>query len=53
MDNTSTISAVRAEYKEYLREQHPEWSDNTLKTHVSDAFYAYNHIDNFFLEKLI
>lgn len=43
MDNTSTISAVRAEYKEYLREQHPEWSDNTLKTHVSDAFYAYNH----------
>jgi len=43
MDNTATISAVRAEYKEYLREQHPEWTDNTLKTHVSDAFYAYNH----------
>lgn len=43
MDIGTTISAVRKEYKEYLREKHPEWSENTLKTHVSDAFYIWNN----------
>lgn len=43
MDIGSTISAVRKEYKEYLRTKYPNWAENTLKTHVSDAFYLWNH----------
>lgn len=44
MDISSTVSAVRKEYKEYLREKHPEWAETSLKTHVSDAFYLWNNI---------
>ncbi len=43
MDLTATIGEVRNEYKEYLREKHPEWADNTVKTHASDAFYIWNN----------
>ena len=43
MDIGATVSEVRKEYKEYLREQHPEWAENTVKTHVSDAFYIWNN----------
>lgn len=43
MDIGSTIREVRKEYKEYLKENHPEWAENTLKTHVSDAFYIWNN----------
>ena len=43
MDVGTTISAVRKEYKDYLREKHPEWAENTVKTHVSDAFYIWNN----------
>lgn len=43
MDIGTTISEVRKEYKEYLRENHPDWVENTVKTHVSDAFYIWNN----------
>jgi len=43
MDIGATVSAVRKEYREYLREKHPEWADSTVKTHVSDAFYIWNN----------
>ena len=43
MDIGTTVSAVRKEYKEYLRELHPDWAENTVKTHVSDAFYIWNN----------
>lgn len=43
MDIGATISEVRKEYKEYLKEKHPEWAENSVKTHVSDAFYIWNN----------
>lgn len=43
MDIGATVSAVRKEYKDYLREKYPEWAENTVKTHVSDAFYIWNN----------
>lgn len=43
MDIGATVSEVRKEYKDYLREKHPEWAENTVKTHVSDAFYIWNN----------
>lgn len=43
MDIGNTVSRVRKEYKEYLREKHPDWSESTLRTHVSDAFYLYQN----------
>ena len=43
MDISSTVSTVRKEYKEYLRKKHPNWAENKLKAHVSDAFYLWNH----------
>ena len=43
MDIQETISRVRKEYKDYLREKHPDWAENSLSTHVSDAFYLYQN----------
>lgn len=43
MDIGATIKEVRLEYKEYLRGKFPDWADNTLKTHVSDAFFIWNN----------
>lgn len=43
MDISSTIAKVKSEYKEYLRGNHPDWSDSTLRTHISDAFYLYQN----------
>lgn len=43
MDVGATVSAVRKEYKDYLRDNNPDWAENTLKTHVSDAFYLWNN----------
>ncbi|MBR5595875.1 MAG: hypothetical protein IKW30_00515 [Lachnospiraceae bacterium] len=43
MDITATIGEIRNEYKEYLRKKHPEWAENTIKTHASDAFYIWNN----------
>lgn len=43
MDIQETISRARREYKDYLRERHPDWAESTLSTHVSDAFYLYQN----------
>lgn len=43
MDIQSTVTRVKDEYKEYLRQTHPDWADNTVSTHVSDAFYLYQN----------
>lgn len=43
MDIGNTVGKVRKEYKEYLREVHPEWAESTLRTRVSDAFYLYQN----------
>ncbi len=43
MDNSNTIARVKKEYKEYLREKHPDWAESTLRTHISDAFYLYQN----------
>ena len=43
MDVGTTISRVKNEYKEYLREKHPDWAESTLKTHIADAFYLYQN----------
>ena len=31
------------EYKEYLTQKHPEWSESTVNTHVSDASFIWNN----------
>ena len=43
MDIGNTVSRVRKEYKEYLRENHPDWAESTLRTRVSDSFYLYQN----------
>lgn len=43
MDIQSTITRVKGEYKDYLRQTHPDWADSTVSTHVSDAFYLYQN----------
>ena len=43
MDIQSTVTRVKGEYKDYLRQTHPEWADSTVSTHVSDAFYLHNN----------
>lgn len=43
MDINSTVTAIRKEYKEYLKEHHPTWSENIIKTHISNAFYLWTH----------
>ena len=43
MDMQEAISRTRKEYKDYLREKHPEWAESSLSTHVSDAFYLYQN----------
>lgn len=43
MDVGTTIKAVKEEYKQYLRNQNPTWSDNTVRTYASDAFYLWNN----------
>ncbi len=45
---TATISvqeleSLRNEFREYLRVQHPEWVDNTVSMHYSDAFFGLNN----------
>lgn len=40
---SQTAQEIRSEYREYLNQEHPEWSENTVKTHVSDAFYIWNN----------
>jgi len=34
---------IRSSFKEWLSEQYPDWSPNTLTMHCSDAFYLFNN----------
>ncbi len=43
MDIGTTVSAVRREYKDFLRKQNPNWTETVLKTHVADAFFIWNY----------
>lgn len=43
MDIQSTVTRVKGEYKDYLRQTRPDWADSTVSTHVSDAFYLYQN----------
>lgn len=40
MDVVATINRVKAEFKEYLRAERPDWAENAVATYVADAFYA-------------
>ena len=37
------LNQLRAEFRDYMRETHAEWSDSTIFTNASDAFYAFNN----------
>lgn len=37
------LQRLRSEFRTYLRETHPDWSENTVSMHSSDAFYPYNN----------
>ena len=46
MDTTISIQEIeklRREFRAFLREAHPDWSENTLSMHSSDSFYAFNN----------
>jgi len=37
------LRLLRKEFKAYLRENNPNWSDRTIDTAYSDAFFALNN----------
>ena len=37
------LEQIRQEFRIYLKETHPTWSESTISTRCSDAFYAYNN----------
>lgn len=37
------LNSLRNEFKTYLRENHPDWSESTVSTIGSDAFFALNN----------
>jgi len=37
------INRLRREFREYLRETKPSWSDNSISVCSSDSFYAFNN----------
>lgn len=41
--SVAQLNSLRSEFKMYLRENHPEWSDSTVSTIGSDAFFALNN----------
>lgn len=43
MDTGAKIREVKRLFKEYLTEQYPTWSESSVNTHVSDAFYIWNN----------
>lgn len=54
----SVISAelsqnIRAEFRAWLTEQHPDWSSNTVTMHYSDAYYLYNNERGVTLEEAL
>ena len=43
MDTNDKIREIKSEYKQYLTEKLPEWSESTVNTHVSDAYFIWNN----------
>jgi len=43
MDTHAKIREIKEEYRTYLMKKHPEWAENTLRTHLSDAFFIWNN----------
>ena len=43
MDTFEKIKELKNGYRKYLSEQHPEWAESSVSTHVSDAFYIWNN----------
>lgn len=43
MDTFERVKALKSKYKNYLAEQHPDWAESSVSTHVSDAFYIWNN----------
>ena len=43
MDTHEKLREIRMEYKQYLTEKYPEWAENTVSTHVSDACFIWNN----------
>ena len=43
MDTFEKIKELKNEYKKHLAEQHPDWAESSVSTHVSDAFYIWNN----------
>ncbi len=43
MDTNHKLKEIREEFREYLTKKHPEWTENTVNTHVSDAYYIWNN----------
>ena len=44
---------VRNAFRTWLTGQHPEWSDNTISMHCSDAYYLYNRKRGISLEEAL
>ena len=43
MDTFEKVKALKSKYKIHLAEQHPDWAESSVSTHVSDAFYIWNN----------
>ena len=43
MDTHDKIREIKEEYRGYLVKKHPNWSESTLSTHLSDAFFIWNN----------
>ena len=43
MEIKSTATRIKQEYKDYLRQEHPDWLIGDINTHIASAFYAYEN----------
>lgn len=43
MEIGRTVRKIRSEYSDYLHRVHPDWSVGVLRSHVSGAFYLFQH----------
>lgn len=45
--------SIRAEFRTWLTEQHPDWSNGTVTMHYSDAYYLFNNERGVTLEEAL
>lgn len=43
MINDENLYGLRDEFRNYIRQQHPEWADSTVDMHTSDAYFLINN----------